>query len=129
MPLSIDNDLPLTVLRFGSSDENEVAFSVHYDSYAAMNTANEILHIWIMTTYSEIVTGYEQYDDANAFQPITLDCTVPASTVKKEAGKLLSVVTYKKRYNKKDGSMMTLSFRLGESISVNAIIGLPTFRE
>ena len=40
-----------------------------------------------------------------------------------------SVVTYKIRYQKKYGTMMTLSFGLGEQILVNAIIGLPTFRE
>ena len=129
MPLSLDNNLPLSVFRFSSSNKNEVAFSVHCDSCAAMNTTNELLHMWIMTTCPEIVAGYERYDDINAFQLIILDCAVPASNIKKEAGKLSSVVTYKTRYTKKDGSMMTLSFGLGESISVNAIIDLPTFQE
>ena len=129
MPLSIDNDLPSTVLRFGSSDKNEIAFAVHCDSCAAMNTANELLHMWIMTTYPEIVLKYERYDDVVAFQPITLDCAIPTSNAEKDKGKLSSVVTYKTRYHKEDGTMMTLSFGLGEDILVNAIIGLPTFRE
>ena len=94
-----------------------------------MNTANELLHMWIMTTYPEIVLKYERYDDVVAFQPITLDCAIPTSNAEKDKGKLSSVVTYKTRYHKEDGTMMTLSFGLGEDILVNAIIGLPTFRE
>ena len=101
MPLFLDNDLPSIVLRFGSSDENEVAFSVHCDSCAAMNTSNELLHIWIMTIYREIVAEYERYDDANAFQPITFDCAVPTLTIKKEARKISSVITTKQDMIKK----------------------------
>ena len=39
------------------------------------------------------------------------------------------MVTYITNYVKPDGSNMKLSFGLGESISVNAIIGLPTLKE
>ena len=85
--------------------------------------------MWIMTTYPQIVYKYERYDDEAVFQPITLDCDVPTSDAEKETNKLSSVVTYKTRYYKKDGTMMTLSFGLGEKILVNVIIGLPTFRE
>ena len=59
MPLSLDNTLPLTVLVFGTLDMNEIAFSCHLDSCAAMNTGNSLLHIWIMTEYPEIVDSYE----------------------------------------------------------------------
>ena len=97
-------------VRFGSSDENEIDFAVNCDSCAVMNVANELLHMWIMTTYPEIVHKYERYDDVVAFQPITLDCAIPISDAKKDKGKLLSIVTYKTRYCKKDGTMMTLSF-------------------
>ena len=41
----------------------------------------------------------------------------------------MAVVTYKTLYHDKGENMMTLYFGLGEAISVNAIIGLPTFRE
>ena len=46
----------------------------------------------------------------------------------KEASKLTAIVTYKTRYTYVNGKMITISFGLGGSISVNAIIGLPTFR-
>ena len=129
MPLCIDNDLPSTVLRFGSSDANEIAFSVHCNSCAAMNTANELLHMWIMTTHPEIVHSYECYADSVPFQPISLDCDVPISPSTMNINQLSSVVIYKTRYQKVDGSMLTLSFGLGEHILVNAIVRLHTFKE
>ena len=129
MPLSLDNDLPAAVFSFGTSIDNEVEFSCHMDSCAAMNTANLLLHQWIMTTYPDIVDSYEHFNDDNPFQPIELDCAVPNSDSKQNRNKLTAVVTYKTRYCNLDGKPMNISFGLGESISVNAIIGLPTLKE
>ena len=129
MPLFLDNDMPSIVLRFGSDDANETTFSVNLDSCAAMSTANALLRIWIMTQHLEIIISYERFDDANAFQLIILDCAVSTSDAEKAASQLSAVVTYKTRYTTKYGKMMTLSFSLGDSISVNAIISLPTFKE
>ena len=126
MPLSLDNVLPAAVIRFESSDENEVVFSCHLDSYTAINTAKSLLRMWIMTTYSDIVLSYKQFDDE--FEPIQLDCDVPSLLADKEASKLTDIVTYMTRYTDSNGKMITVSFGLGDSISVNAIIGLPTFR-
>ena len=129
MPLSLDNCLPAAVIRFGTSSENEIPFACHLDSCAAMNTGSLHLHQWIMTKYPHLVEKYEQFDDANPFRPITLDCAVPQSEAEKTTGKLTAVVTYRTRYVDKVGKNLTLSFGLGASIRVNAIIGLPTFRE
>ena len=43
--------------------------------------------------------------------------------------KLTSVVTYKTRYTHIYSKPITLSFGLGKAIKVNAIIGLPTFKQ
>ena len=129
MPLPLDNALPATVFRFGTDSSNEIPFSCHLDSCAAMNTGNLRLHQWIITKYPHIVEKYEQYDDVKPFRPITLDCALPASEAEKTAGKLTAVVTYKTRYFDSQGKKLTLSFGLGESIQVNAIIGLPTIKE
>ena len=82
----------------------------------------------IMTMYPHIVESYEKYDDANPFQPITLDLALPASKTEMDAGKLSAVVTYKTRYFDKNGKIMTISFELGDYITVNAIIGVLTYR-
>ena len=129
MPLCLDNALPEAVFRFVTDSCNKVPFSCHLDSCSAMNTGNLRLHQWIITEYPHIVEKYEQYDDAQPFWPITLDCALPASEAEKTTSKLTAVVTYKTRYVDKQGKNLTLSFGLGESIQVNAIIGLPTIKE
>ena len=53
---------------------------------------------------------------------------MPSSLPDKEASKLTAIVTYKTRYIDSNRKMITISFGLGDSISVNAIIGLPTFK-
>ena len=95
MPLSLDNELPSTVLRFGTSDANEAAFTCHLDSCAAINIGNSLLHMWIMTEYPEILHSYKRYDDDSPFQPITLDYAVPSSAAKKGSCNLSVVVIYK----------------------------------
>ena len=128
MTLYLDNNLPSTVIIFGTSDNNKVVFSCHLDSCTAMNTGNSLLHMWIMTTYPDIVASYERYNDNEPFQPTTLDCVVPSLAAEKDASKLSTVVTYKIRYTDVNGDMVLLTFGLGEDISVNVILGLPTLR-
>ena len=129
MPLSLDNGLPAAILQFGTTDDNEIEFACHFDSCAAMNTANLLLHQWIITSFPQIVHKYEHFNDELPFQPIELDCAIPNADSKKDCNRLTAVVSYKTRYLKPDGTNMTLEFGLGESISVNAIIGLPTLKE
>ena len=93
MPLSLDDDLPAVVLRFGTSSDNEVPFACHLDTCAAMNTGSLHLHQWIITNNMHIVDSYEQYDNDNPFNPITLDYAVPSSDSDKVANKLTAVVT------------------------------------
>ena len=129
MPLSLDNGLPAAVLRFGTNDANEIPFSCHLDSCAAMNTGNLLLHKWIITKYPKIVHSYEEYCDNNPFQPIALDCAVPVSKSDTTSNKLTAVVRYKTRYTDPEGNNLMIAFGLGESVSVNAIIGLPIFKK
>ena len=93
--LSLNNKLLSAVIRFGTSEESEIAFSCHLDSCAAMNTENSLLHMWIMTIYPEIVASCERYDDDKLFQTITLDYVYPLSAADKDASKLFAVVSYK----------------------------------
>ena len=128
MPLVLDNCLPAVILQFGNDDDNEIPFTCHLDSCAAINTANLLLHQWTITTYPSIVISYEQFDDTDAFFPLALDCAVPSADADMVANKSTAVVTYKTRYTDNDGKPVTLSFGLGKAIKVNAIIGLPTFK-
>ena len=125
MPLFFDNCIPTAIIRFGDSSENEIPFTCHLDSCAAMNTANLLLYQWIITTYPSIVLSYEQFDDISAFCPLGLDCAVTSADANKVENKLTAVVTYKTRCTDNYGKHITLSFGLGKAIKVNAIIGLP----
>ena len=110
IPLSLDNTLLEAVIRFGSSNEDEVAFIWYPDSCTDMDTAYSLLHMWIMTIYPDIVASYERFDDKDPFQPIILDYVVPLSIADKDLGQLSVVVTYKTCYTDKDGKkMITLS--------------------
>ena len=102
MPLSLNNNLSSTVFRFSSTHSNEILFSCHLDICAVMKTGSLLLHMWIIIPYPDIVFSYEQYDDANQFQQITLDCAIPASEADKDSGKMPADVTLKTRYCDKD---------------------------
>jgi len=129
MPLFLNYCLPTAIIRFGDSSENEISFTCHLDSFTAMNTANLLLHQWIITTYPSIVLSYEQFDDINASCPLGLDYVVPPAGADKVEKKLTAVVTYKTRYTENYSKPIALSFGLGKAIKVNAIISLPTFKQ
>ena len=52
---------------------------------------------------------------------------MPSLLADKEASKLADIFTYKTSYIDGNGKIITISFVLGDAMSVNAIIGLPTF--
>ena len=115
-------------MRFGSNDSDEINFRCHLDSCAAMNTGNMLLHMWLMTKYPHVVVSYEQSNDANAFAPLALDTAIPSKDKELLTNQLTGVVVYKTRYVLPDGKPATIAFGLGTSISVNAIIGIPTWK-
>jgi len=129
MPLGLDNGLPAIEAKFGTCEENEIVFRCHIDTCAAMNTGNLAIHQWIITNYPEIVSEYIQYDDAHPFDPIQLQCAVKdLEKAKQDHGMLTAIVRYKSRYLTGDGNPLIISFGLGSSVAVNAIIGLPTIK-
>lgn len=101
MPLSLDNGLSAAVLRFGTSSEDEIPFSCHLDSCAAMNAGSLHLHQWIMMKYAHLVEKYEQFDDENPFRPITFNYAVPQSEAEKRLANSLQL-----SHTKRDMSTM-----------------------
>jgi len=129
MPLDLDNGLPAIKLHFGLCIDDKISFLCHMDTCAAMNTGNVLVHQWIMTKDPYIVCIYEQYNDENPFDPLSLSCAVTMDNVSAMYGKLTAVVTYHTQYTDTDGTPITLAFGLGASVAVNAIVGLPTIRK
>lgn len=87
IPLSLDNDLPCTVFRFGSTTDNGIPFSCHFDICATTKTGNVLLRTWIITKNPRVVEIYDQFDDTNPFQLITL----LSSQAERDAMKLLNL--------------------------------------
>jgi len=94
MPLDLDNGLPAIEFRFGSRIDDEICFLCHIDTCAAMNTGNLLVHQWIITKHPYIVSSYEQFDDENQFDPLSLSCAVTMDEISATYGKLTAVVTY-----------------------------------
>ena len=129
MPLTVDNKLPGCELRFGRSADDEVSFICHIDTCAAMSTGNLLLHQWIMSKYPSIVAEYIQYDDAEPFEPIKLAVALQnLDGCDSMKSKLTAIVRYWTPYMDQNNKRQVISFGLGESISVNSIIGLPQLR-
>jgi len=129
MPLDVDNRLPGCQLRFGKKEANTISFLCHIDTCAAMSTGNLTLHKWVMTTYPHIVAEYTQYDDSNPFDPIRLSVALQdLAGCDALKSKLTVIVRYWTPYFDNMGNQQIISIGLGESISVNTIIGLPQLR-
>ena len=76
MPLDLDDVLPAIHMKIGTSDKNEATFCKHADSCEKTNAGNLKLHQWIITTNSDIVESYIQFDYYNPFDLIRLNCAL-----------------------------------------------------
>lgn len=128
--LEVDNILPTIDIQFGTTDDNEVTFLCHLDSCADMNTANLLLHQWMITHHPGIVVLYEEYTDSNSFVPLKLGCAIPTNNVENNCdGQLTAVVTYRTNYVLPNGTNATITFSLGKNIQVNDILGITQLKE
>ena len=97
-----------------------------------MNTGNLLVHKWIMASFPHIVAEYLEYNDAEAFNPIQLLCAVEdeqrGNNRNDNKGKLTAIVRYWTQYKNRDGSREVISFGLGEDITANSLLGLPTLK-
>ena len=106
---------------FGTSDTNEATLVTHVNSCAGMNVGNIKLNQWIITTNTDIVDRYIQFDDDNPFDPICLNCALDKEE-ENLTGTLTSLVIYITCY--KDATTITviISFIIGKNVAENTII-------
>ena len=108
MPINIDNGLPAISMRFGDTDDGEVAFRVSIDSCAGLNIGNLKVHQWVATTYPHIVKSWVEFDDKDQFEPLALNYALKDLDNKdKTTGKLTALVTYLTRYTSVDKQPIT----------------------
>ena len=83
--------------------------------------------MWLMTKYPEIFCRYKQFYYSNQFEPIMLEGALNLESEKEfESVKLTATVTYNTCYNHPNGEPVCITFDLGATVSVDAIVGLPT---
>ena len=127
MQLAVSNGLPDAKFRLLDSNDNKVLCRFHLYSCAIINSGNLLVHQWLMKKYPEIVHSYEQLDNSNPFEPIMLKGSLNMESAKAfEAGKLTATLTYNTPYIHSNVEPVFITFGLGETFSVNAIIVLPT---
>ena len=65
MILDLDNGLPTIHMKFGTLDLNGETFFTYVNSCAGMNVVNIQLHQCIITTNSDILESYIQFNEKN----------------------------------------------------------------
>ena len=73
---TIDNNLPSINIHFGSThNHSEISFASHIDSCAAMNVGNLKIHQWFITSHSDKLSHYIQYNDEKLLINTTKLCS------------------------------------------------------
>ena len=81
-----------------------------------------------MKKHPHLVAEYNQIDDSRPFEPLQLHCAVmDLERVESMHGKLTVIVRCWLRYDR-DGKGVLLSFNLGDSVTVNSIVDIPTIK-
>ena len=131
MPIDSNNELPH--IKFPLGDTNGFAsITVLYDTGAALNTGSLMYHQNIMEKHPHLVASYDKFDGDNPFDPIKLCDAIsdPSAYDEDTHGSLLAVFTYKTPFvNTITNKAISISFALGNDISVDTVIGIPTIDE
>ena len=129
MPIASINELPHIKLSIQSVDQaSPIGLTMLYDTGAALNTGYLPYHRQIMKEHPSSVACYKEFNGSNPFDPIKLCGAITDPSAFKESlhGILSAVIEYHTPYYLSNGDAFKLSFALGESMSVNSILGLPT---
>jgi hypothetical protein len=70
MPIRVDNGLPHIHICLGISSDAKL--SVLFDSGAALSSGYLPYHLPVMCERPDLVASFEQFNDANPFEPIKL---------------------------------------------------------
>ena len=107
-----------------------ISFLAHVDTCATTNTGKILLNKYIMTKNPSLIAEFIQYDDADPFDTIILQCTV-TDLVKSENdhGNITAIVRYWTPYTFTDDKPVRLSFGIWAGVTVCSIIVLTKIRQ
>jgi hypothetical protein len=131
-PIHINNLMPAITVDLGHSLDAAVSLVCLYDTCAAVCSGNFLFHQWVITTYPDLVLSFEQFNDANPFEPIKLVGAIknPADFDAAAHGQLTTVVCYHLPYTiVPSGESPVLCIALGTDVAVNTILGWPVIED
>ena len=96
------------------------------DSDAAMNSDNKRYHQQAMHRYPDMVTEYLEYGPGTKFDLVQLRVAVDSASVMD--GSLSAIIRYKTQYFISSRPLL-LSFAIGDSLSLNIILGTPALEQ
>jgi hypothetical protein len=79
----------------------------------------------------DFAVSFERFDDTNPFEPIKLGRAIrsPEDYNESTHGQLTAVIHYRTPYSDHEGNPITISFGLGNGMTVNTILGMPLIRD
>jgi hypothetical protein len=129
LPITVEPNLPHIALPIGHIDaKRSMAILVAYDTCAAINCGNLLHHLPIMEKCPEAVKSVTYAKDE--YSPIVLSgiVTDDGDNSTKPTATLPVVVEYHLPFLTKEGYKTSIKIALGNDVSVNTILGLPTIR-
>jgi hypothetical protein len=129
MPIRVDNGLPHIHISLGIS--SDASLSIIFDSGAAPSSGYLPYHLWVMRERPDLVASFEQFDDANPFEPIKLGGAIsqPDDYNELEHGTLTAIIRYHTPYADHKGNPIQIAFGLGNGMTVNTILGMPVIKD
>jgi hypothetical protein len=129
MPIRVDNGLPHIHISLGIS--RDASLSVLFDSGAALSSGYLPYHLWVMRERPDLVASFEQFDNANPFEPIKLGGAIsqPDDYNESEHGTLTAIIRYHMPYADHKGNPIQIAFGLGNDMTINTILGMPVIKD
>jgi hypothetical protein len=124
IPCAVDNTLPHISFEVVAG----VFVSALVDSCAGVSTGRYCFHKHVMKNLPEGSYKLMYFDGDEPFRPLWLKGAIDQVREDDKEGKLFAVVVYNTTYKTPAGDMVKFAFALGNDVSVNTIIGLPTLR-
>ena len=127
MPMDLDKSLPGVVIWIvKTNNDDTIRFLDHANTCATRNKGNVLFHEYIIKKNPSLVIEFIQYNNAEPFDPILLQCAV-TDLVKSENKywKLTAILCYWNPYTLNDGNLVLLSFGIEAGVTLRSIIGLP----
>jgi len=132
MPITSQNELAhIKMLICDIATKELIGLSMMYDTGVALNTGYLPYHNEIVKHHPSVVKRLKYFNGKNPFEPIKLcgAITHPSDYDSEKHGILSAVVEYHTPYKYRNGEPVLLAIALGNSMTVNTILGFSTIRE